>query len=109
MSRPTMTMNAFQIAIQQFDEAARVLNLTDNQIAMIKQPRRMTEVSLPVRMDDGSIRVFQGFRCQHSIARGPAKGGIRFHPEVTADEVKAGQIKVAELLIAAIRVAGRRH
>jgi len=89
MSKPAMTMNAFQIAIEQFDEAARVLNLTDNQIAMIKQPRRMTEVSLPVRMDDGSIRVFQGFRCQHSIARGPGKGGIRFHPEVTADEVKA--------------------
>ena len=89
MSRPVMTMNAFQIAIQQFGEAAKVLKLTDNRIVMIKEPRRMTEVNLPIRMDDGSIRIFKGFRCQHSIARGPAKGGIRFHPDVTADEVKA--------------------
>jgi glutamate dehydrogenase/leucine dehydrogenase len=89
MSKPAMTMNAFVIAIKQFDEAAKILKLTENQIAMIKEPRRMTEVSLPVRMDDGSIRIFKGFRCQHSIARGPAKGGIRFHPDVTADEVKA--------------------
>lgn len=89
MSKPAMTMNAFAIAIRQFDEAAKILNLTENQIAMIKEPRRMTEVSLPVRMDDGSIRIFKGFRCQHSIARGPAKGGIRFHPGVTADEIKA--------------------
>jgi glutamate dehydrogenase/leucine dehydrogenase len=49
----------------------------------------MTEVNLPVRMDDGSIQIFKGFRCQHSIARGPAKGGIRFHPNVSANEVKA--------------------
>ncbi len=89
MSKPTMTMNAFVIAIKQFDEAAKILKLTENQVAMIKEPRRMTEVSLPVRMDDGSIRIFKGYRCQHSIARGPAKGGIRFHPNVTADEVRA--------------------
>ncbi len=89
MSRPPMTMNAFSIAIQQFDEAAKILNLSRSQVAMIKEPRRMTEVNLPVRMDDGSIQVFKGYRCQHSVARGPAKGGIRFHPEVSADEVKA--------------------
>jgi glutamate dehydrogenase (NAD(P)+) len=89
MSKPAMSMNAFAIAIQQFDEAAKILKLNNNQIAMIKEPRRMTEVSLPIRMDDGSIRIFKGFRCQHSIVRGPAKGGIRFHQEVTADEIKA--------------------
>jgi glutamate dehydrogenase/leucine dehydrogenase len=85
----TMNMNAFSIAMRQFDDAAKILNLTDNQIAMIKEPRRMTEVNLPVRMDDSSIRVFKAYRCQHSTVRGPAKGGIRYHPDVTADEVRA--------------------
>jgi glutamate dehydrogenase/leucine dehydrogenase len=84
-----MNMDAFAIAMRQFDEAAKILKLTNDQVVMIKQPRRMTEVNLPVRMDDGSIRIFRGYRCQHSIARGPAKGGIRFHPNVTADEVRA--------------------
>jgi glutamate dehydrogenase/leucine dehydrogenase len=81
--------NPFENALKQFDKAAALLKLSDNQIAMIKEPRRITEVNLPVRMDDGSIRIFKGFRVQHSIVRGPAKGGIRFHPEVTVDEVKA--------------------
>ncbi len=81
--------NPFENALKQFNKAAQMLKLTDNQIAMIKEPRRAIEVNLPVRMDDGSIRIFKGFRVQHSIVRGPAKGGIRFHPEVTLDEVKA--------------------
>ena len=81
--------NPFENAMKQFDKAAKILKLTESQIAMIKEPRRVIEVNLPVRMDDGSIRIFKGFRVQHSIARGPAKGGIRFHPEVTVDEVKA--------------------
>lgn len=89
MPRMSENLNAFEIAMRQFDEAAGILELTESQIAMIKEPRRMTEVNLPVRMDDGSIRIFKGFRCQHSIARGPAKGGIRFHQDVTADEVRA--------------------
>jgi glutamate dehydrogenase (NAD(P)+) len=84
-----MNMNAFTIAMRQFDEAAKILKLTDNQVAMIREPRRMTEVNLPVRMDDGSIRIFKGYRCQHSTVRGPAKGGIRFHPDVNPDEIKA--------------------
>jgi glutamate dehydrogenase (NAD(P)+) len=81
--------SAFEHALDQFDAAARRLRLTDNQIAMIKLPRRTTEVLLPVRMDDGTIRNFRAFRVQHNIARGPAKGGIRFHQDVTVDEVKA--------------------
>ena len=89
MPRASDNLNAFEIAMQQFGEAAKVLNLTESQIAMIKEPRRLTEVNLPVRMDDGSIHIFKGFRCQHSVARGPAKGGIRFHPDVSADEVRA--------------------
>lgn len=84
-----MTENVFEHAMRQFDEAARVLKLSPNQIAMVKEPRRATEVNLPVQMDDGSIRLFKGFRVQHSIIRGPAKGGIRFHPNVSLDEVKA--------------------
>ncbi len=82
-------INPFESAMKQFDKAASLLNLSKSQIAMIKEPRRITEVNLPVRMSDGSIRIFKGFRVQHSIVRGPAKGGIRFHPDVTVDEVKA--------------------
>jgi len=82
-------INPFESALKQFDKAASILKLSKSQIAMIKVPRRITEVNLPVRMDDGSIQIFQGFRVQHSIVRGPAKGGIRFHPDVTVDEVKA--------------------
>ncbi len=81
--------SAFEHALEQFDEAARRLKLRENQIAMIKLPRRITEVRLPVRMDDGTIRNFPAFRVQHNIARGPAKGGIRFHQDVNVDEVKA--------------------
>jgi glutamate dehydrogenase/leucine dehydrogenase len=81
--------SAFEHALEQFDAAARRLKLTENQIAMTKLPRRITEVLLPVRMDDGTIRNFQAFRVQHNMARGPAKGGIRFHQDVTVDEVKA--------------------
>jgi len=81
--------SAFAHALEQFDEAARRLRLTENQIAMTKLPRRITEVLLPVRMDDGTIRNFRAFRVQHNMVRGPAKGGIRFHQDVTVDEVKA--------------------
>jgi glutamate dehydrogenase/leucine dehydrogenase len=81
--------SAFDNALKQFDRAAKLLNLTQNQIAVIKEPRRITEVKLPVRMDDGRIEMFKGFRVQHNVARGPAKGGVRFHQDVNVDEVKA--------------------
>ena len=81
--------SAFENALNQFDRAARTLKLADNQVAVIKEPRRVTEVKLPVRMDDGSIRIFKGYRVQHNIARGPAKGGVRFHQDVNVEEVKA--------------------
>ncbi|MCP3858324.1 MAG: Glu/Leu/Phe/Val dehydrogenase, partial [Phycisphaeraceae bacterium] len=86
---PLMTMNAYENALRQFEQAVAVLGLTKNQVAMIKDPRKIIELHIPVRMDDGSISVFQAFRVQHSVARGPAKGGIRFHQDVTVDEVKA--------------------
>ncbi len=86
---PNPSVSAFENALKQFEAAADVLKLTSDQVAVIKQPRRVTEVKIPVRMDDSRIEVFTGYRVQHNIARGPAKGGIRFHPDVNVDEVKA--------------------
>ncbi len=82
-------LNPLLNAERQFDEAASRLNLPEGVREMIKRPRRATTVSLPIHMDDGTLRVFTGYRVQHSIARGPAKGGIRFHPDVSLDEVAA--------------------
>jgi glutamate dehydrogenase (NAD(P)+) len=89
ISRRHMTMNAYENAMHQFKQAVEVLGLKPNQVAMIKDPRKVIILTLPVRMDDGRIEVFTGYRVQHSIVRGPAKGGVRFHPDVTLDEVKA--------------------
>jgi len=82
-------ISVFANVMKQFDAAARKLKLDKPLLEFIKVPRRSTIASLPVRMDDGSYRMFTGYRVQHSIARGPAKGGIRYHPDVTLDEVQA--------------------
>jgi glutamate dehydrogenase (NAD(P)+) len=82
-------LNPLANAERQFEEAAARLNLPAGIKEFIKRPRRQTIVSLPVQMDDGAIRVFTGYRVQHSIIRGPAKGGIRYHPGVTLEEVSA--------------------
>jgi len=82
-------LNPLANAERQFDEAASRLNLPPGIQEMIKRPRRATIVSLPVNMDDGSLKIFTGYRVQHSIVRGPAKGGIRYHPDVTLEEVSA--------------------
>jgi glutamate dehydrogenase/leucine dehydrogenase len=84
-----MVRSAYESAMENFDLAADALGLDENTRNMIKCPERILEVSLPVRMDDGRIQRFDGYRVQHSTARGPAKGGIRYHPGVTLDEVKA--------------------
>ena len=81
--------NPFDIAMQNFDTAAEKLGLTENMKSRIKYPQRSLIVSVPVRLDNGSIKRFEGFRVQHSTMRGPAKGGVRYHPDVTLDEVKA--------------------
>jgi glutamate dehydrogenase/leucine dehydrogenase len=81
--------NAYEAAMENFDLAAEALELDHNVRNMIKSPERVLTVHLPVRMDNGKIHTFQGHRVQHSTARGPAKGGIRYHPHVTLDEVKA--------------------
>src|SRR3954470_18547847 len=85
----TTTENAHELALQNFDAAADAMGLSNDVRMMIKYPERVLTVSVPVRMDNGRIKRFQGYRVQHSTARGPAKGGIRFHPQVTLDEVKA--------------------
>ncbi|NOT32548.1 MAG: Glu/Leu/Phe/Val dehydrogenase [Candidatus Eisenbacteria bacterium] len=82
-------LNPLANAERQFDEAAARLNLPEGIRELLKKPRRATIVSLPVQMDDGNIKVFTGYRVQHSIVRGPAKGGIRYHPDVTLEEVEA--------------------
>jgi len=83
------TLNPFEIAQKQFDTAADHLKLESWLRDVLRRPKRQLIVSLPTKMDDGSIKVFEGYRVQHNLARGPAKGGIRYHPNVTLDEVKA--------------------
>lgn len=81
--------NPFEIVKKQVDKCAEVLGLSSEITTMLKHPMRELHVSLPVRMDDGSLKVFQGFRIQYNDARGPGKGGIRFHPGETVDTVRA--------------------
>ena len=83
------SLNPFAIAQQQLDEAASVLGLDSASHQMLRQPQRELHVSLPVRMDDGTTRIFSGYRVQYNDARGPAKGGLRFHPDETIDTVRA--------------------
>ncbi len=81
--------NPFLVAQQQLDQCAKILNLDPGVQALLKVPSRELHVSIPVKMDDGSLKVFQGFRVQYNDAKGPCKGGIRFHPEETIDTVRA--------------------
>ena len=81
--------NPFEMAQAQFDKAADVLGLDASTRDLLRFPLREYHIAIPVRMDDGSVKVFRGFRIQHSDARGPCKGGIRFHPHETADTVRA--------------------
>jgi glutamate dehydrogenase/leucine dehydrogenase len=86
---PREELNPFRIAQIQFDMAAEVLKLDQGLRQVLRTPKRILEVSLPTKMDNGQLKVLTGFRVQHNVARGPGKGGIRFHPNVTLDEVKA--------------------
>ncbi len=85
----TKAYNAFQMAQAQFDRIADLLELDTPTRDLLRYPLREYHVSIPVRMDDGSFQVFRGFRVQHNDARGPGKGGIRFHPQETVDTVRA--------------------
>jgi len=82
-------INPWQVAQQQFDLAAERLNLDPGLRRVLREPRRELIVHFPVKMDDGSVQVYTGYRVQHNLGRGPAKGGIRYHQDVSLDEVKA--------------------
>ena len=83
------SFNAFKMAQTQFDNVAEKLDLDPATRDLLRNPMREFHFAIPVRMDDGTVKVFQGFRVQHNDARGPCKGGIRFHPQETIDTVKA--------------------
>src|SRR6266702_4010861 len=82
-------LNPYEMAVAQFDEAADRLGLSQAMRAILRKPKRELIVNFPVRMDNGDVEMFTGYRVQHNINRGPAKGGIRFSPEVSLDEVRA--------------------
>jgi len=86
---PREDLNPFRIAQIQFDMAAEFLKLDPGLRQILRTPKRILEVSLPTKMDNGQVKVFTGYRVQHNVSRGPGKGGIRYHPNVTLDEVKA--------------------
>lgn len=85
---PLKAINPFEMVSQQLHMVAERLNLEPGILSILLQPERVIEVALPVKLDDGQIKVFTGYRVQHSSARGPCKGGIRYHPDVSLDEVK---------------------
>src|SRR3984885_15024082 len=86
---PREDLNPFRIAQIQFDMAAEYLKLDPGLRQILRSPKRVLEVSIPTKMDNGQVKVFTGYRVQHNVTRGPAKGGLRYHPGVTLDEVKA--------------------
>jgi glutamate dehydrogenase (NAD(P)+) len=88
-SHPIEKLNAWSVAQQQLRNAAELIKLDENIFGILSTPRVCMTVAVPIRHDDGRIRVYTGHRVQHSTARGPGKGGIRYHPGVTLDEVKA--------------------
>lgn len=83
------SLGVFEVAQVQIEKAASKMNLDPNILAQLKEPERVLMVSVPVKMDNGEVKVFTGYRSQYNTARGPAKGGVRYHPDVTLDEMKA--------------------
>jgi glutamate dehydrogenase (NAD(P)+) len=81
--------NPFRIAQQQLRKVADTFDIDDRLVNILQETKKAVEVSIPTTMDDGSVRAFKGYRVTHNIARGPSKGGIRYHPDVTLDEVKS--------------------
>ncbi len=84
-----MQKTQYDIAVEQFQRAADLMKLDQNVQEILRKPRRILSINFPVKMDDGRILLYQGFRSQHNNALGPYKGGIRYHPNVTIEEVKA--------------------
>ena len=98
-------MSPYAVAVEQFDEAADRLGLSQAMRAILRKPKRELIVNFPVRMDNGDVEMFTGYRVQHNINRGPAKGGIRFSPEVSLDEVRALAMWMTVFPLVARRVA----
>ena len=84
-----MSADAWQTVLDRLDDAAKLADLDPDIHRLLRTPKRILEVAVPVRMDDGRVEVFTGWRIHHDTTRGPGKGGIRFHPDVDADEVKS--------------------
>src|SRR5512135_297521 len=82
-------LNPYEAAVAQFEEAADRLALSQEMRALLSKPKRERTVNFPVRMDNGAVEMFTGYRVQHNITRGPAKGGIRFTPDVSLNELRA--------------------
>src|SRR5215471_10115743 len=89
MHEEVKALNPYHMAVQQFEAAAEKLHLSEDLREVLRQPKRELAVNFPVRLDNGRIKTFTGYRVQHNVNRGPAKGGIRYGPDVTLDEVKA--------------------
>jgi glutamate dehydrogenase (NAD(P)+) len=89
MHEEVKALNPYHMAVQQFEAAAEKLHLSEDMREVLRQPKRELAVNFPVRLDSGRIKTFTGYRVQHNVNRGPAKGGIRYGPDVTLDEVKA--------------------
>jgi glutamate dehydrogenase (NAD(P)+) len=83
------SIDPYEIVVRQLEHAAQFMEISEEALEFLKKPQRILIVSIPVRMDDGTVKVFTGFRVQHNWARGPTKGGIRYHPEETLSTVKA--------------------
>src|SRR5262245_51833033 len=81
--------NPFLLAQEQLRKVADTFGIDDDLVGVLGECKKSVEVAIPATMDDGSVRVFTGWRVTHNVARGPSKGGIRYHPDVTLDEVKA--------------------
>jgi glutamate dehydrogenase (NAD(P)+) len=89
MANQYLAESAWDVALEQLDEVAEKINLDPYVYERLRHPQRELAVSIPMRMDDGTPRVFTGYRVQHSLIRGPSKGGIRYHPDVTLEEIRA--------------------
>jgi len=84
-----VSISPYEVAIKQLENAAKLINLESEILEILKKPQKIITVNIPVLMDDGSVKVFTGYRVQHNNFRGPYKGGIRYHPDVNLDEVTA--------------------
>ena len=82
-------LNPYEMAVKQLENVAKLINLEKDLLEVLKRPQRELTVYIPVKMDNGTVKVFRGYRVQHNNARGPCKGGIRYHPNVSIDEVRA--------------------